>query len=146
MRRASLLLLPALLACGETPSGPDAPVSSVKPQAITYSDIEANNLHGAGCAFASGTSIAPIVMAAGDEAVMKIDGEIRRFRLDSESEGARSGTEARYLAEDRVLLLTIEGESAPGGEETANLTGSVRLVDGAGAVLHTSAGTVQCGS
>ena len=137
---ASLFLL-MLAACGEA-GETKAPGPAVTPQPIGYPDIEANDLHGASCAYASGTSMAPLVIAFADEAVMKIDGEIQRFRVDAESEGAERGTRTRYLAEDRVLLLTIERT----GGETVNFTGTVRLVDGAGAELFASSGAVQCGS
>ena len=137
---ASLFLL-MLAACGEA-GETNAPGPAVTPQPIGYPDIEANDLHGASCAYASGTSMAPLVIAFADEAVMKIDGEIQRFRVDGESEGAERGTRTRYLAEDRVLLLTIERT----GGETVNFTGTVRLVDGAGAELFASSGAVQCGS
>ena len=137
---ASLLLL-MLAACGEA-GETKAPGPAVTPQPIGYPDIEANDLHGASCAYASGTSMAPLVIAFADEAVMKLDGEIQRFRVDAESEGAEHGTRTRYLAEDRVLLLTIERT----GAQTVNFTGTVRLVDGAGAELFASSGAVQCGS
>ena len=137
---ASLFLL-MLAACGEA-GETKAPGPAVTPQPIGYPDIEANDLHGASCAYASGTSMAPLVIAFADEAVMKIDGEIQRFRVDAESEGAERGTRTRYLAADRVLLLTIERT----GAETVNFTGTVRLVDGAGAELFASSGAVQCGS
>ena len=143
MRRLFLLLLPALLACGDTTGEPAA---AVNPQPIGYPDIEANELYGASCAYASGTSMAPIVLAFPDEAVMKIDGAIHRFRVDAESEGAQLGSNSRYLAQDRVLLLTIAGEGTPAGEETADFTGTVRLMDGAGAELFATEGTVQCGA
>jgi hypothetical protein len=143
MRRFSLLLLPALLACGDTTGEPAA---TVNPQPIGYPDIEANELYGASCAYASGTSMAPIVIAFADEAVMKIDGAILRFRVDEESEGSWLGEDSRYLADDRVLLLTIAGEGTPASEETANFTGTVRLIDGAGAELFATKGTVQCGA
>ena len=137
---ASLRLL-MLAACGEA-GETNAPGPAVTPQPIGYPDIEANDLHGASCAYASGTSMAPLVIAFADEAVMKMDGEIQRFRVDAESEGAERGTRTRYLAEDRVLLLTIERT----GAQTVNFTGTVRLVDGAGAELFASSGAVQCGS
>ena len=137
---ASLFLL-MLAACGEA-GETKVPGPTVTPQPIGYPDIEANDLHGASCAYASGTSMAPLVIAFADEAVMKIDGEIQRFRVDAESEGAERGTRTRYLAADRVLLLTIERT----GAETVNFTGTVRLVDGAGAELFASSGAVQCGS
>ena len=137
---ASLFLL-MLAACGEA-GETKAPGPAVTPQPIGYPDIEANDLHGASCAYASGTSMAPLVIAFADEAVMTLDGEIQRFRVDAESEGAERGTGTRYLAEDRVLLLTIERT----GAQTVNFTGTVRLVDGAGAELFASSGAVQCGS
>lgn len=144
MRRFVLLLCPALLACGENEAQP--PATTVVPQAITYADIEKNDLFGAGCAYASGTSMAPIVLATKDQAAMKIGGQIQRFVVDSESEGAVLGSRTRYLAEDRVLYLAMEGDGTPAGDETVNFTGSVRLVDGAGAELYATTGTVQCGS
>lgn len=145
MRRLALMLLLSLPACSGG-SEADVPGPAVTPQAITYSDIETNDLHGASCAYASGSSMAPIVIAFPDEAVMKIDGEIRRFAVDAESEGSQLGADSRYLAEDRVLLLTIEGEETQAGQETVNFTGTVRLIDDAGAVLYSTTGTVQCGS
>jgi hypothetical protein len=144
MRPLVLLLCPTLLAFGETDT--EVPGPAIVPQAITYRDIEANDLSGAGCAYASGTSMAPIVLANADQAAMKIGGQIQRFVVDSESEGAVLGSRTRYLAEDRVLYLTVEGEGTPARDETVNFTGSVRLLDGAGAELYATTGTVQCGS
>ena len=137
---ASLFLL-MLAACGEA-GETNAPGPAVTPQPIGYPDIEANDLHGASCAYASGTSMAPLVIAFADEAVMKMEGEIQRFRVEAEREGAERGTRTRYLAEDRALLLTIERT----GAQTVSFTGTVRLVDGAGAELFASSGAVQCGS
>jgi len=145
MRALFPLLLVALAACGEAGEA-DAPGPTITPQPIGYPDIEANDLFGASCAYASGTSMAPIAIAFADEAVMKIDGEIRRFVVDAESEGAQLGTRTRYLAQGRTLLLTLDGEGEQVGSETVNFTGTVRLVDDAGAELFATAGGAQCGS
>lgn len=134
------------MAACDKPAEPEGPGLSVAPQPITYADIESNELYGASCAYGSGTSMAPIVIAFPEEAVMKIDGEIRRYRVDPESEGSRLDANSRYLADDRVLLLTIAGEGTAGGEERANFTGTIRLIDGAGAELFATEGTVQCGA
>jgi hypothetical protein len=145
MRVAALALLLALSACADG-AETEVPRPAVTPQPIGYPDIEANDLHGASCAYASGTSMAPLVIAFADEAVMKIDGELVRFLVDNESEGAELGTRTRYLAEDRVLLLEIEGKGKPSGRETVNFNGTIRLTDSAGAMLFETAGIVQCGS
>ena len=147
MGRFILLLIPALMACqGETEGGSAPPTTTVTPRPIGYPDIEAHNLFGVGCAYASGTSMAPIVLTLGAEAVMKIDGEIHRFVLDPESEGAERAGDRRYLARGRTLHLSISGEGTPAGPETANFPGSVRLLDDAGAVLFETTGTAQCGA
>lgn len=147
MRRIALLLVPALAACSpETERGSAPPTETVVPQTIGFPDIEAHNLFGAGCAYASGTSMAPVVLALEDEAVMKIDGEIHRFVIDQESVGAEPAAERRYLARGRTLHLSIEGEGTQAGPETVNYPGSVRLLDDAGAVLYETTGTAQCGS
>jgi hypothetical protein len=145
MRLLAVVILLALSACGEV-AETEVPGPAITPQPIAYPDIEANGLHGASCAYASGNSMAPLVIAFADEAVMKIDGSVARFRVDSESEGAERGTRTRYLAEDRVLLLTIAGNRPQPGEETVRFAGTVRLLDGAGAVLFEGAGTAQCSS
>ena len=145
MRVAALALLLALSACGDG-AETEVPGPAVTPQPIGYPDIEANGLYGASCAYASGASMAPLVLAFAEEAVMKIDGQIQRFVVDAESEGAEIGTRTRYLAEGRTLLLTIEGGGEQAGSASANSTGTVRLVDDAGAELFATEGAVQCGS
>lgn len=147
MRRFALFLTPALFACdGVAERGAAPPTTAVTPQPIGYPDIEANDLHDAGCAYASGTSMAPIVLTLGTEAVMKIDGEIRRFVLDTESEGVEQAGDRRYLARKRTLHLSIEGEGTPAGPQTTSFPASVRLLDDAGAVLFETTGTAQCAS
>jgi hypothetical protein len=141
MRRAALFLVPFLAACGTEPveQEAEAPAISLAPQPIGYPDIEANDLHGANCSYASGQSMAPVVMAFAGEAVMKIDGKVHRFTLDPQCDEVRNGTGSRYLADDRVLDLAVEGEGP-------TFHGSVKLSDGAGLALYETEGAVQCGS
>ena len=146
--RVALTAACALLAgCSDAPAdGDTAPVMTVAPQAITYPDIETNNLYGSSCAYASGKSMAPVVIGFDDQAVMKIDGKIARFTLDPQSKGTRFGTGSRYLADGRVLDLAIEGEGNQTGYETVHYEGSVRLSTADGLQLYATAGTVQCGN
>lgn len=144
--RALALLLPVLAtACGEADRRAET-AGGLTPQPIGYPDIEKNGLIGASCAFASGSSMAPLVIAFADEAVLKIDGRIQRFAVDAESPSAEGGTRTRYLAEGRTLLLSIKGGGGQEGRQTGNFSGRVRLVDSAGAELFATEGGVQCGS
>lgn len=150
MRAAVLSLSIALFstACGspQADEEPSAVTMTVVPQAISYPDIEANDLYGTSCAYASGKSMAPVVLAFNDEAVMKVDGKIERFRLDPQCKEVKLGTGSRYLSNDRVLDLAVEGEGRQAGYETVNFDGSVKLSTADGLVLYETTGTVQCGS
>jgi hypothetical protein len=140
MRTLAVLLFLALPGCGEADE-PAVRGPTLTPQPIGYPDIEANGLYGASCAYAPGTSMAPIVIAFPEEAVMKIGGQIHRFRIDAESGAAGTGQNSRYLAGNLVLLLTVEGDAT----QRENLAGTVRVLDDAGAEISATAGTVQCG-
>ena len=146
--RVMFLVGCALLgACSGSPDKKDAaPTISLIPQAITYPDIEANKLYGASCSYASGKSMAPIVIAFNDRAVMKVDGKIESFKLDPQCTVTRQGTGSRYLGDNRVLDLAIDGEGSKQGPESINYMGSVKLSDGDGNVLYQTDGAVQCGS
>lgn len=146
MRWAAAIAVLGLAACQDEPATePAVPVPSLAPQPIGYPDIEANDLHGPNCAYASGQSMAPIVMAFADEAVIKVDGEIRRFTLDPQCKEVRNGTGSRYLAEGQVLDLAVTGEAGPAGSGPARFEGTVRLTDADDRVLYETSGSVQCG-
>ena len=146
MRLIVFLLALPLAGCGEAEQTPTATTPALVLQSIGYPDIEANNLFGASCAYASGKSMAPLVIAFADEAVMKIDGKIKRFQADRDSEIVELGTRTRYVARNHTLRLTIEGEGKQGGVESVNFTGTLRLLDDAGGELFAAEGSVQCGS
>jgi len=143
MRRLALALLPLLAACGsEEPPADQAGALAL--QLITYPDIEANGLHGPSCSYGSGKSMGAVVMAMDSEAVVKIDGRLRRFALDPQCDKLEKNTGSRYLAPGYVLDLAITGESKPLGNEKAAFEGTVKLSDEAGRVLYSAAGHVQC--
>ena len=147
MRTSAVALLALLSGCGSNQSA-EQQVSqmSVAPQPIGYPDIEANELYGASCAYASGRSMAPIVIAFSDVAVMKIDGQIRRFTLDPQCKEVKNGTGSRYLANGHVLDLAVEGEGTRSGGGPVTFNGSVKLSNGAGQILYETTGTAQCGA
>jgi hypothetical protein len=114
-------------------------------QPITYMDIESAKLTGPSCNYASGKSMAAVVMAMNDAAVMKIGGALKRFTLDPQCNKLEKGTGSRYVAPGYVLDLAVKKESRRAQAGKIGFQGSVRLSDGKGRVLYATEGDVQCG-
>ncbi len=86
MRNLLCLVFSApLAACGSAADKTPA-IPTLDAQPITYIDIEAAKLTGPSCNYAAGKSMAAVVMAMGDSAVMKIGGR------SSASRSIRSAT------------------------------------------------------
>jgi hypothetical protein len=143
MRHLPLLLLLILDACGSHEAKP--PVTALDAQPITYMDIESAKLTGPSCNYASGKSLAAVVMALDGEAVMKIGGALKRFTLDPQCDKLEKGTGSRYVAPGYVLDLAVKKESRSEQAGKVAFQGSVRLSDGKGRVLYSTEGDVQCG-
>ncbi len=107
-------------------------------------DIEAAKLTGPSCNYASGKSMAAVVMAMNDRAVMKIGGALKRFTLDPQCDKLEKGTGSRYVAPGYVLDLAVKKESRSEHAGTIGFSGSVKLSDGKGRVLYAADGDVQC--
>jgi len=107
-------------------------------------DIEAAKLAGPSCNYASGKSMAAVVMAMNSEAVMKHGGELKRFTLDPQCDKLEKGTGSRYVAPGYVLDLAVNRESRSEQAGKVGFQGSVKLSDGKGRVLYSTAGDVQC--
>ena len=136
--------MPACAACGSAPDKqPTTPAIDAQP--ITYMDIEAAKLTGPSCNYASGKSMAAVVMALDGEAVMKIGGALKRFTLDPQCDKPDKGARARYLAQGYVLDVAVKEESRREQAGKAAFEGSVKLSDGKGRVLYATEGDVQCG-
>ena len=137
-------LLPFCTACGSEQDKPPA-TPTLDAQPITYMDIEAAKLTGPSCNYASGKSMAAVVMAMDGEAVMKIGGALKRFTLDPQCDKPDKGARARYLAQGYVLDVAVKEESRREQAGKAAFEGSVKLSDGKGRVLYATEGDVQCG-
>jgi hypothetical protein len=143
-RWTGLALLPLLVACGSVGNeSPSAPTLDAQP--ITYMDIEAAKLTGPSCNYASGKSMAAVVMAMNDAAVMKLGGALKRFTLDPQCDKLEKGTGSRYVASGYVLDLAVNKESRREQAGKVGFQGSVKLSDGKGRVLYSTEGDVQCG-
>ena len=129
-------------ACGREDT--HAPTPALDAQPITYMDIEAAKLTGPSCNYASGKSMGAVVMAMNSEAVMKIGGKLIHLTLDPQCNKLDKGTGSRYVAPGYVLDLAVDSRprSEPAG--TIGYHGSVKLSDGKGRVLYSTAGDVQC--
>jgi hypothetical protein len=140
-----LSLLPVMAACGSADNKPTA-TPTLDAQPITYMDIESAKLTGPSCNYAAGKSMAAVVMAMNDSAVMKLDGELKRFTLDPQCDKLEKGTGSRYVAPGYVLDLAVKKESRSEQAGKVGFAGSVKLSDGKGRVLYSTDGDVQCSS
>ena len=138
------VLLPVLTGCGSAQKTPASASPTFDAQPITYMDIEAAKLAGPSCNYASGKSMAAVVMAMDDAAVMKLGGALKRFTLDPQCDKLEKGTGSRYVAPGYVLDLAVNRESRSEQAGKVGFQGSVKLSDGKGRVLYSTAGDVQC--
>ena len=158
---AALAVLLALAACGEnlTPeeqalrderdiamveraNNSMPPLKEVTPEPLLYPDIERNDLLGAACNYAPGTSLGTRVIAREADAFMKVDGEVLRFAADPGARELPLRTRSLYNGREYSLRLQIAG----GGEQAeADYTGQVTLRDSHGRVVYEGEGPVQCG-
>lgn len=129
-------------------SGP--PLEEIVPDPILFPDIEANDLFGAQCAFAPGTSMGARVIAREADAFMKINGEVVRFAADP---GARElPAYARTLYNSREFSLRLEIDDAAETDDAAKadeteskfLQGTIYLRDRFERVVYQGSGAVSC--
>ena len=143
MRKVALILVALLAACGSAEQKSLA-TPTLDAQPITYMDIQAAKLTGPSCNYAAGHSMAAVVMAMNDRAVMKIGGALKRFALDPQCNKLEKGTGSRYIAPGYVLDLAAKNERRRELAGTVGFQGSVKLSDGKGRVLYATDGDVQC--
>ena len=116
------------------------PMVEIVPETIGYPDMEANDLLGAGCAYAPGTSMGARVIARETDAYMKIDGEMVRFSADPGSRELPAKTRTLYNARSYSLRLAIES----GEGESAGSEGTMWLYDSYDRLVYTGTGTAEC--
>lgn len=120
------------------------PLQPVTPEPILYPDIERNDLFGASCNYAPGTSLGTRVVAREADAFMKIDGEIVRFAADPGSRELPQRTRSLYAARAYSLRLQLDGEGEPSAQGTTDYEGSVMVFDSHGRVVYEGTGIAQC--
>ena len=135
----------AAVAAVEAANDAAPPLEEVVPDALLLPDIERNDIYGASCSYAPGTSLGARVIARQADAFMKIDGEVVRFAADPGARELELGTRSLYNGREYSLQLDLSGEGEPAGEETMNYEGTVNLRDRWDRIIYTGTGTVQCG-
>lgn len=118
------------------------PLEEVLPEVIGYPDMEANDLLGAACSYAPGTSMGARVIARETDAYMKIDGEMVRFAADPGSRELPVKTRTLYNGSKYALRLEIEGGAGDTGAGTYE--GTMWLYDRFDRVVYTGSGTAVC--
>jgi hypothetical protein len=125
------------------------PAIPVRPQPITFADLEKYDLFGAGCYFLDGKGDkAPMLFLASDEkGWMKIEGEMTGFSAD------RSSSELPYLSWSKYVGLArtveLERDSAAArstGPETETAPGTITVRDARDQVVFKRSGLIDCGA
>lgn len=122
------------------------PVEEVVPEAISYADMEANDLLGQACSYAPGTSMGVRVVAREADAYMMIDGELVRFAADPGSRELPANSRTLYNGREYALRLAIDDLIAEGEIESATYEGTIWLYDRLDRVVYTGSGPVNCGA
>lgn len=121
------------------------PIDALVPEPILYPDIERNDIFGASCSYAPGTSLGARVIARQADAFMKVDGEIVRFAADPGARELPLGTRSLYNGRSYSLRLEISGDGIPAGEEVTEYEGTISLRDQWDRVIYSGTGGAQCG-
>jgi hypothetical protein len=125
------------------------PAIPLRPQPITFADLEKYDLFGAGCYFLDGKGDkAPMLFLASDEkGWLKLDGEMIPFSAD------RSSTELPYLSWSKYVGLarTVdldrnEGAARSTGPETESAPGEITVRDERDRVVFKRNGLIDCGA
>ena len=123
------------------------PVELIAPERISYTDIEANNLFGAGCGFAPEGSLAVLFLAQEDHGFLKLDERIRTLAPDKGSAELPMQAYSRYTGKEYTVKIAIDGgEGEQEGIELTKWPGTIRIRDYKDRVVFEKTGLVGCGS
>jgi len=123
------------------------PPQPVNLSAITFPDIERENLFGAGCNFApAGGGMGAVAMAQGEAGYLKIDNKVVRFAPDAGSGELFYGARRKYTGTTNSFELTLDGEGKQSGYEVTDYSGRLVVRDSVDRVVYDAKGLVQCGA
>lgn len=123
------------------------PPEPVALSAITFPDVERENLFGAGCNFApAGGGMGAVAMAQNEAGYLKIDDKVVRFAPDAGSKELFYGARQKYTGTSNSFELTLGGEGKQSGYEVTDYSGRLVVRDRADRVVYDAKGLVQCGA
>ncbi|MBB3991199.1 hypothetical protein [Croceicoccus naphthovorans] len=124
------------------------PADMLKPERISYTDIEKNNLFGAGCGFAPEDSTAILFLAQEKHGFVKLDKRIVTLSPDVGSTELPMKAYGKYDGKEFAAELTIDqaADGEQSGIETTQYPGKLVLHDTKGRTVFERTGTVGCGA
>lgn len=123
------------------------PLQPIVPQAITFADIEANDLFGAGCYLLTGNDDAMVFLGDDVRGAMKLDGKIVTFAADAGSTRLPYSAYQRYTSTAYSAEFSVpEGEPQSTGLETSRWPGSVTIRDAFERPVYEGKGMLECGA
>ena len=125
------------------------PVAKLVPQGISFADIQAGNLFGAGCAYypGGGEGGNPVLLTDSERGVLKLGGELTIFASDAGSAEFPYGTREKYTGRTYEIALSKgPGEGTPYGEEAVRWPGTMTVRDQWGRIAYDDSGTLECGA
>ncbi len=123
------------------------PPEPVSPQKIHYPDYEANDLFGAGCAFApKGGGLGAIALTRAEVAYLKLDNKVVRLAADKGAAEAPFATWQKYDGRTHSIRLEFApGNGSTSGTETVEHRAELTILNGRDQIVYSSPGAVQCG-
>lgn len=123
------------------------PAVPIEPQRISYTDVENNNLFGAGCGFAPKNGLSVIAMAQAERGFLKLKDEIITLSPDKGGETLPMASWQHYSGADFAFTLKKTSDvSEESGVETTSWPGSLTITDRQEKVVYEAEGTLQCGA
>ena len=123
------------------------PPQPVMLSAITFPDVERENLFGAGCNFAPADGgMGAVAMAQNEAGYLKIDNKVVRFAPDAGSGELFYGAKEKYTGTSNSFELTVDGAGKQSGYEVTDYSGRLVIRDSADRVVYDAKGLVQCGA
>lgn len=123
------------------------PPDPVSPQKIHYPDYEANDLFGAGCAFApADAGVGAIALTRSEVAYLKLDGKIARLAADKGGAKAPYATWQKYDGKTHTIRLEFTlGDGEASGTQAVKYPVKLTIRNGRDQIVYQAEGFAQCG-